>query len=134
VQGPDGCEASEPALDSRGRARPLNRRWEIFHRSNLRFVEAPDGRASAHVPFTSQQFEALARLLLYLKRNHQGSFRIENILAQDEITPGALAGPGPSLGAAQARDPDNEGKLGAALGMPLFRAMLRDRRADELMS
>lgn len=108
-----------------GRARLVKPGGELYRRDELRHVPTVTGniRPGTYVPYTKAQFEALVAALLWLKRSHRASFRLDLIFGHDEVSPLRKIDPGGSLGTGDAGS--------SAMTMGEFRAVLTRRWADQ---
>lgn len=90
-----------PVLDKQGRATVKNANGELYRRAEVRIVPAKTGniKPGAYVPYTAAQMEALARVMLWLKRRYPASFRLDYVFGHDEVAPTRKLDPGGSLGA-----------------------------------
>lgn len=104
-------------LDAKGRATVKNPNGELYRKSQVRVFDAARGNIhkGAYVPYTKAQMDALVGVMLWLKRQHPASFRLDLIFGHDEVAPTRKTDPGGSLGAAGT----------AGLTMAEFRAALK---------
>lgn len=119
-------EHGKVILDTKGQAKVRNPNGELYSRAQLRHVASltDNIRPGAYVPYTDAQYQALITCLLWLKRRHQQTFRLDYVFGHDEVSPGRKVDPGGSLG------PQAAGDVGPPMTMKAFRAELLARWAE----
>lgn len=123
----NGKETRRTIFDSKGRAKVLNPKGELYKRDELRIIAHQNAniRPGAYVPYTAAQFKSLVNVILWLKRNHTSTFRLDYVFGHDEVSPGRKVDPGGALGI-----PTQTG-IGEAMTMPQFRNLLLKAWADQ---
>ena len=102
-------------LDENGRCRRISEHGEWFREYELRYAEGENIDAGWYLPFTREQFDALADVCLWLSQSHADTFSLDRVFGHDEVSPGRKSDPGGALGW-----PDQ------VMTMPDFRRYLTD--------
>lgn len=113
-------------LNSKGQATIANKNGQIYKKAELRIIASQTGniRPGAYVPYTDQQYNSLIAVLLFLKRQHKDTFRLDFVFGHDEVSPGRKVDPGGSLGRPKQNSP------GPATTMTELRTALLKQWAD----
>jgi hypothetical protein len=94
-------------VNSKGQATVANKNGELYTKAELRIIASQTGniRPGAYVPYTDEQYKSLVTVLLWLKRQHKDTFRLDFVFGHDEVSPGRKVDPGGSLGKPKANSP-----------------------------
>lgn len=85
-------------LDENGRCRRLSEHGEWYREYELRYAEGENINAGWYLPFTREQFDALAAVCLWLSEAHAETFSLDRVFGHDEVSPGRKSDPGGALG------------------------------------
>jgi len=114
-------------LNAKGQATVANPNGQLYKKAELRIFKNSTGniKVGAYVPYTDAQFEALVKVMLWLKRTFKPTFRLDYVFGHDEVAPKRKLDPGGSLGF------PGTANVNSAVTMAKFRAALLKAWADQ---